>query len=61
MNKPEQYKDWLTLIESARAAGVTVNAVSYYIRHVRLDAVKIDRQWLINPASLKNIYPDVEV
>lgn len=59
MNKPKGKEDWLTQLEAARLAGVSTNTINYYVRNKRLEVVEVERQWLISPASLKKIYPDV--
>ncbi len=73
MNRPKGKEKWLTQLEAAEAAGVTDRAINYHIRNNHLDVVRaqVTRktesgtqtrwQWLINPESLKEVYPTATV
>lgn len=69
MKKPEQYENWLTLLEAAALYGLTENAISYYRRNGKVDAVQVyverksvagnperRKLWLINPISLRGVF-----
>ena len=70
MKKPAGYENWLTLMEAARLLGVTEAAVNYYRRNDKVVAVRVPveresvngnperrQMWLIDPASLRAIFP----
>jgi len=59
MEKPKGKENWLTQLEAAKLKGVSTNTINYYVRLDRVDVVKVGRQWLIDPASLAKIYPNV--
>ena len=60
MNKPKEYETWLTILEAARLVGRTDRTIFYYVSNEKVTAVKIGKQWLIEPESLRRYFPSVK-